>query len=89
MAMGAPRGQIRTLFVRRGARLVINGLALGLIGVFTGAQYIQSLLFEVVPWDAWAAAAVVLLLVVAAGPACWLPAHRGANIDPMEALRHE
>jgi putative ABC transport system permease protein len=89
MAMGAAQGQIRSLFVRRGARLVINGLALGLIGAFTGAQYIHSLLFEVDPWDPWAAAAVVLLLVGAAGLACWLPAHRAAKVDPMQALRCE
>jgi putative ABC transport system permease protein len=89
MAMGAARGQIRKLFVRRGARLVINGLVLGLIGGFTGAQYIHSLLFEVDPWDPWATAAVVLLLVLAAGLACWLPAHRAAKVDPMQALRCE
>jgi putative ABC transport system permease protein len=89
MAMGAARGPIRALFLRRGLRLVLNGLMLGLIAAFTGAQYIQSLLFEVEPWDPWTAAAVLLLLGGAAGLACWLPARRAARVDPMTALRTE
>jgi putative ABC transport system permease protein len=89
MAMGAGRSQIHNLFVGHGARLIANGIGLGVVLAITAAHYIQSLLFGVSPADLWAFAGILLTLGVAAGIACWLPARRAARIDPMEALRYE
>ena len=89
MAMGAGRNQIRSLFLRHGIRLVANGLVLGIVAAMTAAQYVRSLLYRVQPADPWAFGAVLLLLGLAAGLACWLPARRAACVNPMEALRYE
>lgn len=89
MAVGADRGRIRSLFMRRGVRLIVNGLVLGIVGAITAGQYIRSLLYKVEPVDPWSLAAVVLILGTVGGIACWLPARQAAAIEPMEALRSE
>jgi putative ABC transport system permease protein len=89
MAMGASRGQVRSLFFRQGVRLIVNGLILGIVFAISAGQYVRSLLFGVAPADPWAIAAVVVTLGFVGGLACWLPARRAANVNPMEALRYE
>ena len=70
-------------------RLIVNGLILGIVLAISAGEYIRSLLFGVAPADPWALATVVVILGVAGGLACWLPARRAARIHPMEALRYE
>ena len=50
---------------------------------------IESLLFGVRPTDPATLAAVVGVLALVAILACYLPARRATNADPMEALRQE
>ena len=89
MAVGASRNQVRSLFLRRGVRLIVNGLILGIVLAISAGEYVRSLLFGVAPADPWALATVVVILGVVGGLACWLPARRAARIHPMEALRYE
>ncbi len=89
MALGAQRGTVLALVLRSGLKLAGAGIVLGLIGALVLSQLLRSLLFSVGPTDPLTFAAVPLLLVVVALLACWLPARRAANVDPMEALRYE
>jgi len=66
----------------------VGGL-IGLAGACALTRFLRSLLYEVSPNDPFTLAAVVLLLVIVALAACWLPARRASKVDPMEALRYE
>jgi putative ABC transport system permease protein len=89
LALGAPRGQVLALVVRRGMLLVAVGLLLGLASALGAARLLQSLLYETEAYDPLTFAAVPLLLAVVALAACYLPARRAAAVDPMVTLRAE
>jgi ABC-type lipoprotein release transport system permease subunit len=48
-----------------------------------------GLLYQVTPSDPATFVGVSVFLVIGSVIACWLPARRAANVDPMVALRHE
>jgi ABC-type lipoprotein release transport system permease subunit len=52
-------------------------------------RLVSNLLYGVTPTDPVTLFSVVLLLVLVAVLASWLPARRAAKVDPMEALRYE
>jgi ABC-type antimicrobial peptide transport system permease subunit len=60
-----------------------------LVGAIAIASTLRSLLFDVAPADPLSLGTVVLVLLLASGFACYLPARRAAAMDPMIALRHE
>ncbi len=89
LAVGAQRGDIRTLIVGQGAKLLAVGLTTGLVGAIFSARLLRSVLFEVNAVDPLIYLGVSFLLALAALLACWLPAHRAAQTDPMITLRSE
>jgi putative ABC transport system permease protein len=89
MALGAQRHDVLALVVRQGMRLALIGVGAGLAGALAATRALQSLLFEVKPFDSLIFLLVTLTLTAVAFVACWLPARRAAKIDPMEALRYE
>jgi putative ABC transport system permease protein len=89
MALGAQRSAVLALVLWNGLKLAGAGIVLGLSGAMVLTQLLRSLLFGVGPTDPLTFLAVPLLLVFVALLACWLPARRAANVDPMEALRQE
>ena len=89
IALGAPRGEVRAMFVRHGLLLAAIGVACGLLASIWIARSMESLLFEVQPVDAVTYAAVSVVLLVAAAIATYVPAHRATGIEPLIALRAE
>jgi putative ABC transport system permease protein len=77
------------MILRQGMALVLLGVLIGLAGALALTRLLASMLFEVKPRDPATFVAVTLLVIVAAGFACYLPARRAARVDPMTALRHE
>ncbi len=86
-ALGANRRAILSLVLTQGLRTTLIGVAIGLVGSFALSRFLQSLLFGVGQHDLSVFVAVPVLLVAVALAACYIPARRATEIDPMEALR--
>jgi len=86
-ALGANRRSILSLVLTQGLRTVGLGVALGLGGAYALSRFLQTLLFGVQQHDITVFAVVTLLLLVVAVVACYVPARRATEIDPMVALR--
>jgi predicted permease len=89
MALGAQRGDLLKLILGNGLRLTLIGLVIGIGAALLLARALSGLLFEVSPADAKTFAGVSLLLGFVALAACYIPARRAAEVNPMEALRYE
>ncbi len=89
MALGALPGQVLTQFLGLGARLLVIGLVLGVLGAWGAGQAMQNQLFGVgaLHWGVLAATALVMLVVVLL--ATFLPSHRASRVSPIEALRDD
>jgi ABC-type antimicrobial peptide transport system permease subunit len=89
MALGAQRRDILTLVVGHGLRLIVAGLALGVLAAFALSRVLSNLLFGISATDAATFIAVPLLLGVMALVASYVPALRATRIAPAVALRNE
>jgi predicted permease len=89
MALGAARGAVRWMVVRRSLVLVTMGLALGIAGAIAGTRVIESLLFGLTPTDPAAIAAAVAIMLGVSLAAAYVPARRASRVDPIVALRTE
>jgi ABC-type antimicrobial peptide transport system permease subunit len=92
MALGADKRNILLLVIGRDLRLALAGVALGIVSTLLLTRTLSSLshlLYGVGPTDPLTFAAVSLVLLSVAALACYIPARRGAKIDPIVALRYE
>jgi ABC-type antimicrobial peptide transport system permease subunit len=89
MALGASSNDVVRMVLGQGAMLAGIGMVLGLVGAVAATRLLESVLFEVKPFDPLTYAAVAALVVVIALAASYLPARRASQLDPLEALRQE
>ena len=89
MALGADRPTVAWLVIREAITLVGIGAAAGVPLAVLAGRSILSLLHGVDAVDLPSYAQAILVLVLVAGVAAYLPAHRASRIDPMVALRSE
>lgn len=89
MAVGARRDQIRNLILKQGLKLGIPGILLGCLAAASLTNGMKALLYGVSPLDPITFASVAALMLLIALAACYLPARRAVNTNPIDALRHE
>jgi putative ABC transport system permease protein len=89
LALGAQARDVLQLVLRKSALLTLPGLVVG-VGLACGlGQALKTLMYKVAPTDPLTFIGVSLLLIVVALVACYVPARRATNVDPMVALRYE
>jgi predicted permease len=89
MALGARPAEVLALVMRRGLRLTLFGVVIGVVAALAVTRLAGSLLVHVSATDPPVFAAATLFLAAVALAANYLPARRATRIDPNEALRCE
>jgi predicted permease len=89
MALGAQPGDVlRMLFIQSG-RLVLAGIAAGLVATFIFTRAMATQLYGVSPADPVSFLVTAAILSAVALLAIYIPARRAMAVDPMVALRYE
>jgi macrolide transport system ATP-binding/permease protein len=89
MALGAQRGAVVWMVLRRVLLLAAVGLAISVPAALSASRLVKSFLFETQPNDPGTLAMAGVVLLGAAILAGFLPARRASRIDPLAALRQE
>ncbi|HEY5546223.1 MAG TPA: ABC transporter permease [Gemmatimonadaceae bacterium] len=89
IALGAPRGAVLAMVVRRGLLMAVIGTTIGLLAAFSLTRYLRDVLFGVEPTDPMTYGIVVVSMLAVAGLASAVPARRAATVDPAIAFRSD
>jgi len=77
------------LVLQEGMLLVLLGLGVGLAGTYFVGRLLETTLYRVSALDPAAITGVTAVLLLSALLACYIPARRATQVDPMVALRDE
>jgi putative ABC transport system permease protein len=89
IALGAQPGNMRRLVLNHGLRLTVLGAAVGVAGSLLLMRVLANQLYEVKPGDPATLISAAAAMLAVAVAACYLPARRATQVDPMIALRCE
>jgi len=89
LALGAQRGTILKMVLRRGLGLAAAGAGLGVAGALIVSHLMAGLLYGVSPTDLPTFAGVTLVLTTVALAASYIPALRAMRLDPITTLHSE
>jgi putative ABC transport system permease protein len=89
MALGASRGEIFRDVVLHGLAIAVAGVVIGEVLAIPATRALASMQAGIRPGSPSMHVAAVVIWVVVALAASYVPASRAARVDPMEALRHE
>jgi predicted permease len=89
IALGAGTDSVRRMVIWQGMRVVLLGVAIGLVAAYAVTRVLSGFLFGVGAHDPAAFVAVPVLLATVAFISVWLPARTACRVDPVVALRAE
>jgi len=89
IALGAGPRQVLRLVIGEGMLLALIGLVMGLGGTYFVGRVMKTVLYQVNAIDPAAISAVTAVLLLSALLACYIPARRATQVDPMVTLRDE
>lgn len=87
LALGAQVHDLIRSVLQQGVTPVLMGIAAGLLGSLVAGRIMESMLFEVKPWDVTVFASVGCVLLLVSVAASLIPALRTTAIDPAQVLR--
>jgi len=89
MALGARPGDLLKAVIGQGLVLIGTGSAIGLAATLAMTRLIAGELFGVKPNDPGTLLTAIIVIVLVGSLACWTPARRAMQVDPIVALRYE
>jgi predicted permease len=89
LALGAARGSVLRMVLGDAGRLVLLGIAAGVLTAIGTTRLLQAFLYGLTPNDTWTLVVSAAVLLGAAVVASAIPAWRAASLDPTETLREE
>ncbi|MFI5231839.1 MAG: ADOP family duplicated permease [Gemmatimonadales bacterium] len=89
IALGAARHRVLAMVIAEAGRLIVLGVAIGLLLALATTRFVSAFVFGLTPTDPATLTLASAVLGVVALAAALLPAWRAARVDPMNALREE
>ncbi len=89
VAIGAGRGHVLSLVLRRAMLIVVSASVLGAVLALAVGRYFSPVLYGVSPRDPATYAQSLLLMASIGAIACLIPARRALQIEAMVALRED
>jgi len=89
MALGAQKGDIGRLLMRRSIGLTATGLVIGIVGSLFSSKLLEGMLYEVHAADVLTYSATLVFLALVSMVASYVPARRATSVDPLVFLRAE
>ena len=89
MALGARRLDVLRLVLLQAGKLILSGTVIGVLLALVMARGLKSLIYDVSPADPLTFTAIGFAVIVVAIVACYIPARKATEADPMIALRAE
>jgi predicted permease len=89
MALGATAGAVLRQVVTQGTKVVLVGVAIGVITAFASTRLLGTLLYGVKAVDPIVFALMSVMMLGMGMLASYMPARRASAVDPIEALRSD
>ena len=89
MALGAKRRDVFDLILKQGVRLAAIGMTIGILGSLALTPLLRNQLYGVTSSDPVTYLCVACAMGVVVLAACFLPARRAAQVEPVRVLRYE